>query len=127
MSATVMSATAAISPRPASWRTWRRPSVIPGFGITFGFTLTYLSLIVLIPLAALVLRTTALSWQDYWAIATNDRVLAALYRPVWTSAIVGPADFALGIVAFLLLALWAVPPWLVVVLGALAATALASL
>lgn len=54
-------------------------------------------------------------------------LLAALYRPVWTSAIFGPADFALGIVAFLLLALWAVPPWLVVILGALAASAVAML
>src|SRR5207248_862585 len=52
-------------------------------------------------------------------------LLAALYRPVWTSAIFGPADFALGIVAFLLLTLWAVPPWLVVIFGALAATAVA--
>jgi len=49
-------------------------------------------------------------------------LLAALYRPVWTSAIFGPADFALGIAAFLLLALWAVPPWLVVISGAIAAT-----
>jgi chromate transporter len=54
-------------------------------------------------------------------------LLAALYRPVWTSAIFGPADFALGIVAFLLLALWAVPPWLVVVFGALAASTVAML
>ncbi len=52
-------------------------------------------------------------------------LLAALYRPVWTSAIFGPSDFALGIVAFLLLALWAVPPWLVVIFGALGASALA--
>jgi sulfate transport system permease protein len=57
---------------------WRRPSVIPGFGLTLGFALSYLSLIVLIPIAALVLRTTALSWEQFWAIATNDRVLAAL-------------------------------------------------
>jgi chromate transporter len=54
-------------------------------------------------------------------------LLAALYRPVWTSAIFGPADFALGILAFLLLVLWAVPPWLVVLLGALAATAVSML
>jgi chromate transporter len=54
-------------------------------------------------------------------------LLAALYRPVWTSAIFGPADFALGVVAFLMLALWAVPPWLVVIFGALAATAAAML
>ena len=53
-------------------------------------------------------------------------LLAALYRPVWTSAIFGPADFALGLVAFLLLALWAVPPWLVVILGAIAATLVAA-
>jgi chromate transporter len=54
-------------------------------------------------------------------------LLAALYRPVWTSAIFGPADFALGLVAFLLLTLWAVPPWLVVILGAVAAGAVAML
>ena len=52
-------------------------------------------------------------------------LLAALYNPVWTSAIHARADFAIGIVAFLLLALWAVPPWLVVILGALAASAVA--
>ena len=52
-------------------------------------------------------------------------LLAALYRPVWTSAIFGPADFALGIAAFLLLALWAVPPWLVVIFGAIAAAMVA--
>ena len=50
----------------------------PGFGITLGLALTYLSLIVLIPLAALVLKTTSLSWEQFWAIATNPRVVAAL-------------------------------------------------
>ena len=54
-------------------------------------------------------------------------LLAALYKPVWTSAILVPADFAIGIVAFLLLALWAVPPWVVVILGAAAATVVAGI
>jgi len=54
-------------------------------------------------------------------------LLAALYKPVWTSAIFTPADFAIGIVAFLLLTLWAVPPWLVVVFGALAASTVAAI
>jgi chromate transporter len=54
-------------------------------------------------------------------------LLAALYRPVWTSAIFAPADFALGLVAFLLLALWAVPPWIVVILGAIGASLSAAL
>ncbi|HZT87515.1 MAG TPA: chromate efflux transporter [Stellaceae bacterium] len=52
-------------------------------------------------------------------------LLAALYNPVWTSAIHAPADFAIGIVAFLLLALWKAPPWLVVILGAAAAELIA--
>jgi len=45
-------------------------------------------------------------------------LLAALYTPVWTSAIKGPTDFAIGLIAFLLLVFWKMPPWLVVVLGA---------
>jgi chromate transporter len=48
-------------------------------------------------------------------------LLAALYAPVWTSAIGDARDFAIGLVAFLLLAVWKLPPWLVVILGALAA------
>ncbi len=48
-------------------------------------------------------------------------LLAALYNPVWTSAIHAPADFAIAVVALLLLVSWKVPPWLVVILGAVAA------
>jgi chromate transporter len=47
-------------------------------------------------------------------------LLAALYTPVWTSAIRTPPDFGIGVVAFLLLVIWRLPPWLVVILGALA-------
>lgn len=52
-------------------------------------------------------------------------LLAALYTPVWTSAILGPKDFALGALAFLLLVFWKVPPWVVVIAGALGASLLA--
>ena len=52
-------------------------------------------------------------------------LLAALFTPIWTGAVHSSADFGLGLVAFLLLVLWAVPPWLVVVLGAVAGQALA--
>ena len=45
-------------------------------------------------------------------------LLAALYDPVWTSAIHAPGDFALAIAAFTLLVFWKVPPWLVVILSA---------
>jgi chromate transporter len=46
-------------------------------------------------------------------------LLAALYQPIWTSAIHAPVDFALGLLAFGLLVLWKVPPWIVVILSAL--------
>jgi chromate transporter len=52
-------------------------------------------------------------------------LLAALYHPVWTAGILGPADFVLGAAAFLLLFMWRTPPWLVVVLSALAGWAVA--
>jgi chromate transporter len=51
-------------------------------------------------------------------------LLAALYRPVWTSAITNAGDFALAIAAFLLLLMWKAPPWLVVALSALGGEAL---
>ena len=54
-------------------------------------------------------------------------LLAALYHPVWTSAIHAPADFALGLADFLLLALWKWPPWVVVGCSALAGAALVHL
>ncbi|MEP5462084.1 MAG: chromate transporter, partial [Marinobacter alexandrii] len=46
-------------------------------------------------------------------------LLAALYRPVWTSGILSPADFALALGAFTLLVFWKLPAWLVVILSAL--------
>jgi sulfate transport system permease protein len=69
---------ATIAIKASEIRSWRRPSVIPGFGLTFGFAMAYLSLIVLIPIALLILRTTQLSWAEYWAIASSARVVAAL-------------------------------------------------
>jgi sulfate transport system permease protein len=56
----------------------RKPSVIPGFGLAFGFTLTYLSLIVLFPLAMLVLRSASLGWAEFWVLVTDPRTVAAL-------------------------------------------------
>jgi sulfate transport system permease protein len=62
----------------SSLTTWRKPSVIPGFGLTLGFTLLALSLIVLIPLAALVLRAASIGPSAFLEIATSERTLLAL-------------------------------------------------
>jgi sulfate transport system permease protein len=57
----------------------KRFNALPGFGITVGYTLFYLSALVLIPVAALFLRALEMSWADLWRLATTERALAA-YR-----------------------------------------------
>lgn len=57
--------------------TLRRPSVIPGFGLSMGYTLLYLSLIVLLPLSALFVRTTSMTWTRFWETVTDPRVVAS--------------------------------------------------
>ena len=56
----------------------RTSPVIPGFGLTLGYTLCYLSFLVLIPLAALFVKTAELTWDQFVAVTTSARVLAAL-------------------------------------------------
>jgi sulfate transport system permease protein len=56
---------------------FRKPSVLPGFGLTLGFTVSYLSVIVLVPLAALIVRSSGLGWSGFWSAVTTPRVLAA--------------------------------------------------
>lgn len=56
----------------------RSPSVLPGFGLTMGLTLTWLSLIILIPLAGVFIRSAGLGWEEFAKLATDPRTLAAL-------------------------------------------------
>jgi sulfate transport system permease protein len=55
----------------------RHFNVLPGFGLTMGFTLFYLSAIVLIPMGALILRVAGIGWEEFWKAATADRAVAA--------------------------------------------------
>jgi sulfate transport system permease protein len=57
-------------------KAWKERSILPGFGISLGYTLLYLSLIVLFPLIALFAKTAGLSWDKFWSIITDDRVVA---------------------------------------------------
>ncbi len=69
---------------------WKKRSPLPGFGLTLGFTLFYLSVIVLIPLGGLVLRASSLSWEEFWKLATTDRALAA-YRLTFGASLAAAA------------------------------------
>ena len=75
--------------RRRGW-SFRQPSVIPGFGLTLGFTLTYFSLIILIPLIALAVRSAGLGPEGFWKAATDPRVLGAL-RVSFTTALFAAA------------------------------------
>jgi sulfate transport system permease protein len=65
----------------------KRRSVLPGFGLALGYSVLYLSLIVLIPLAALFARAATLSWQDFWAAVAAPRALASYRLTVGCSLI----------------------------------------
>lgn len=65
-----------------------RRHVLPGFGLTMGFTLLYLGLIVLIPLSVVFLKTASLSWSRFWQTITDPRVLAS-YRLTFGASLVG--------------------------------------
>ncbi len=84
---------------PLIARGWhfRQPSVIPGFGITLGFTLSYLSLIVLIPLAGVFWRTADLDWATFWAIASSPRTVNALRVSFGTALIAALVNVVFGV------------------------------
>ncbi|RRJ63625.1 sulfate ABC transporter permease subunit CysT [Paenibacillus oralis] len=71
--------------------------VLPGFGLTMGYSVLYLSLIVLIPLSALLLNSTGLTWEKFWDVATDPRVLASYRVSFLTAAAAGLIDAVLGL------------------------------
>jgi len=66
----------------------RKPSVLPGFNLTMGFTLLYLSLIVLIPLSATFLKSATLGWGAFWDTITAPRVVAS-YKLTFSASLIG--------------------------------------
>ena len=61
------------------------PNVLPGFGLTMGYTIVYLSLIALIPLSTLVLKTAGMGWARFWHVVASPRVVAAYELSFGTS------------------------------------------
>ncbi|QQZ64121.1 sulfate ABC transporter permease subunit CysT [Paenibacillus sonchi] len=74
-----------------------RGKVLPGFGLTMGYSVLYLSLVVLLPLSALLFNSTGLSWAKFWDIATDPRVLASYRVSLSTAAMAALADAFLGL------------------------------
>src|SRR5713101_4984570 len=74
----------------------RRRFKLPGFGLTMGFSVFYLSMIVIIPIIALFLKSFQLSWGEFWEVVTTDRALAAYRLTFGASFIAALANAIFG-------------------------------
>src|SRR5690348_748524 len=68
--------------------TFKRRSVVPGFGLAFGFTVLYLSLVVLIPLSAAFLKASTLRWHEFWQLVLSPRAMAS-YQLSFGGSLIG--------------------------------------
>jgi sulfate transport system permease protein len=66
----------------------KQKNILPGFNLSLGYTLLYLSLIVLIPLSAAFIKTTELSFNEFWAVVTAPRVVAS-YKLTFGASLIG--------------------------------------
>ena len=71
--------------------------VLPGFNLTLGYTVLYLSLIVLIPLSALVFKTFTLTWDQFWVAVTAPRVMASYKLTFGASLIAALVNLVFGL------------------------------
>jgi sulfate/thiosulfate transport system permease protein len=76
----------------------KRHSVLPGFGLSLGFTLLYLGLVVLIPLSTLFWRSAGLGWAGYWAAVSAPRVVASYKLTLGASLLAAAINGAFGLV-----------------------------
>ncbi|MBV9997096.1 MAG: sulfate ABC transporter permease subunit CysT [Caulobacteraceae bacterium] len=88
----------AASAAPSRRRGWREPSLLPGFAPAMAFTLLYLSLLVLLPLAALAARPWEHGWQGLWTTLASPRVLAALRLSFGLSFVAAGLNVVMGLV-----------------------------
>lgn len=75
----------------------KRRQVLPGFGLTMGFTILYLSLIVLVPLSALFLKTSTMGWERFWSTVTNPRVVSSYQVSLSTSLAAALVNVVFGL------------------------------
>jgi sulfate transport system permease protein len=83
--------------------------VIPGFGLTLGYTVMYLSLIVLIPLSATFVRSFGAGWGHFWAVVTAPRVLASMRLSFGAALLAAAINSWFGLVIAWVLARYTFP------------------
>ena len=86
-----------------------RSSAVPGLGLSLGFALTYLSLIVLIPLSALVVQSTTLGWQHFYRAAASPRVMASYRLTIGTALAAAAINTLAGLLVAWVLARYKFP------------------
>lgn len=74
-----------------------RYSILPGFNLTFGYSVFYLCLLVLIPLAVMIVKATSLTWGEFWKTITADRVIASYWLSFYASLIAAAVNAVFGL------------------------------
>jgi sulfate transport system permease protein len=87
----------------------QRRRVVPGFGLTLGFTLAYLGVVVVLPLSAIVLQAVGLGWDGFWTAVTSRRVLASYRLSLATSLGAAAVSVVIGLVIAWVLARYRFP------------------
>lgn len=87
----------------------KQKSILPGFGLALGFTLFYLSFIVLIPLSTLFLKTATLDWSAFWEIITAPRALASYRLSLGASLIAALLNVVFGLLVAWVLVRYSFP------------------
>src|SRR5436190_15782086 len=86
-----------------------RRNILPGFGISTGFTLTYMSLVILIPLSAVFLKTATVDWHQFWATITAPRLITSFKLTLTTSFVSALLNAGFGFLVAWVLARYKFP------------------
>jgi sulfate transport system permease protein len=88
---------------------FKQRSILPGFGLTLGFTVVYLSLLVLVPLSTLFLKTATLTWPRFWQTISDEEVVAAFKLSFGASFVAAVINVVFGVLVAWVLARYRFP------------------
>ena len=71
--------------------------VLPGFALSLRVSLFFISIVLLLPLTGLIMQTTGMGWEQYWAVVTDERVVASYKVTLWTAAIASVINGLVGL------------------------------